>query len=189
MELTKPISIVLVVVLMVLMLYFLVMPVYQESFKLGQEILVKQSQYDRASTYYMKVYALLAGIRERQENLGKVDDALPSEFSLAPIVYLLQKKADDANITITNIALAQPATSLRPEAEEEIQTVQPVSFALNLVGTYQNLKNFIVALEKSARLFEINNIAFSSSSLVDPTEPPNQTSQYNFTLQMVTHTY
>jgi len=73
---------------------------------------------------------------------------------------------------------------------------------LNLTGDYASLENFIIALEKSSRLFEVTNISFgaasnsattaqttqSQSKTQTPAPAPAQAA-YSFTLQVKTHTY
>ncbi|OGZ90869.1 MAG: hypothetical protein A2510_03795 [Candidatus Staskawiczbacteria bacterium RIFOXYD12_FULL_37_10] len=67
-----------------------------------------------------------------------------------------------------------------------------IGFSLNMTGSYSSLENFIVSLEKSARLFEVKNISFGASAASQGAEQSQQFQMqeiYNFNLEVLTHSY
>lgn len=195
MEVNKPISVIILLVITLVLVFLFVVPKYNESKHLQQKLAQSQAEYDGASAYYAKISALLSDISTRKEALGKISSALPSEVSLGSLVYFFQKKAAETGLTPKTITLSQ-ALAASPAAKEgqsskgqTLGAVRNVVFSLELLGNYQGLKNFIAALEKSARLFEVNTISFSSLRPPGSVIEKNPLQTYSFRLQVQTHTY
>jgi len=184
MEVNKPVSIVIILIITSALLYLFVLPKYKELKDLHIELVKKQLQYEGRTNYYSKLSGTLHNIEQNQDALDKIESALPSDVNLASTVYFLQGKARESKLAVESITFSQ--AGLFREEESSIQEVLNVIFKVELSGSYQGLKSFLSSLERSARLFEVNSISFSPSSA----NLAQRASQlYNFTMEIQAHTY
>ncbi len=191
MELNKPITIIIIVIVTCMLVFLFVMPQYQQSNDLALALAEKEAQYNGQSQYYANIDRLDEGVQQRQEVLAKIDSALPSELALAPLMYFFQEKSTQSGSSLKSIVfldggpVAAATTATGTKTDKSIRTV---TFSINLVGNYQALKNFLGALEKSSRIFEVSTIAFSS--LKDQKSPAaSQGQTYDFRLEVKTYSY
>ncbi len=187
MEINKPISTIIILIIALILFFFFVAPEYGKSENLQNNLGQKQAEYDGKSVYYAKVSELIASIESRTDALEKINSALSSDFSFAPIASFLQQKGVENGLTIQSIMFSQ----ISPTTTN--QKVKDVTFTVNVSGNYQGLKNFVSSLDTSARLFEVNsmNFSLSSPSIVsnDIKQSKNQQQTYSLKLEVVTHTY
>lgn len=187
MEINKPISILLLLVILLMSLFLFVVPKYQEVNKLGTEIAEKEILYQKAEAYNANIFTLLSSIKEREEVLAKVDSALPSSFQFAPLIYFLQKRSSEHGLLLKSVTFSQSPVVYGEATNETSAAVKEVVFALTISGAYEGMKGFLASLENSARLFEINKISFVS---LQPTRSEFGPSAINdFKLEMKAYSY
>ena len=164
MEINKPIAIIILVIIDLVLIFLFIFPKYQESRDLQMSLAEKNLAYEIQSGYYEKVSTVLKGVDSRQDILKKVDSALPSDPSFAPIVYFLQTESDKNGLTVKSITFSQVAseTGQTTSQANSKQALKSITFMVNLSGKYQGLKNLLFSLERSARLFEVNAVSFAS---------------------------
>lgn len=191
MEINKPIAIIIVLIISLVLIFLFVIPKYQESVALQEKVVQKQKEYNREVVYREKISEALKNVKDRQDVLERINSALPADVSFAPLVYFAQEKASEnglvvGSMTFSPLRIASAnVSSSSPDVE-----VKDIVFTLNLTGGYQGFKNFLRALENSARLFEINNLSFAPlSSSESKAKSPGQTQIYNFRLDVKTHSY
>lgn len=192
MEINKPVSTIVLIVISLLLVLLFVLPKYQEANTLQASLLQKQAEYNGKAVYYTKISELLLQIQGRKDVLEKVKSSLPADFSVADVTYFFQKTAADSALTIKSLEFSQVApvayrkTSVNGNAKE----LKDIVFTVNLLGGYQGFKNFLGALDTSSRLFETNTISFA---LVEPaqgrTQSKNTTPVYDVKLEIITHAY
>jgi len=187
MELNKPITIILLVILTAVLVFLFVLPQYQVMREKQTGLSGKQALYNGQNIYYANIAKLIAGIEQRKEPLEKVSSSLPGELALAPLVYFFQEKAQETGSSVKSIVFldSSPATDVAAKTGKKVRSV---SFSINLLGNYQSLKGFLLALEKSSRMFEVSTISFASpKDQQNPALSPGQS--YDFKLQVKTYTY
>ena len=182
MEINKPISVIIVLVITVVLFSLFVFPKYQESKSMEVELVQKQLQYESRVDYYLKLSDILNKIEQNQDALGKINSALPSDFSLAPIVYFIDKKSEESGLIVKSITFSQQQNELEGFSN---QNIKRILFKVDLSGSYDGLKKFLSSVEKSSRLFEVSSISFSTGQLVSP----KSSKVYEFSLSLQTHTY
>jgi Tfp pilus assembly protein PilO len=188
MEINRLIVILVMFATTVAGVFLFVLPKYEELKKIDYELLQKQGEYNSESVYYAKIAQVAADIEARKDALAKVDSALPSNFYFAPLVSFFQKKGDENGVVVKAVLFA-PVPPVTEDKE-----VRNVHFSVNVVGNYQGFKNFLAALDSSARLFQINTISFASTDVSggsqDTKQPKIQDQKtYSFQLEMETNTY
>lgn len=191
MEINKPVAIIILFIINVMLLFLFVMPKYQESYDLQVELAQKKAEYDSQSDYRSRLMGILQDIDMRKEAVEKIDIALPAHFSSASVLHFFQKESTQNQLVIKSITFSD----VLPEANEvrsESSGLKRIDFTVNLAGSYRGLKNLLVSLDKSGRLFQVENISFTAPvAFIDPTSPPvlAQSESYNFKLEIKTYIY
>jgi len=179
-------AIIITVIALVLLFLFLI-PQYQQAAALQQSLLQKQQEYYSDSAYNTKLSQTIQKINDQKDNLAKIDDALPSDFALAPMVYFFQKNASDNGLALMSTSLNQ----ISPASENS--QVKIVTFSLSLSGTYEHFKKFLGSMDNSARLFDVNSITFASSAPLggspNTKAQSSQAQTYEFNIVVAVHTY
>lgn len=201
MEINKPATILIGILIILTIVFLFAIPKYQEFSDLQAMLAKKQAEYDGASQYYAKITDIIKQIGDKQDALSKIDSSLPSDGSVAPLIYYFKQKANETGLTIKSITLSQfsstnadkPAptgSSNNPAMAAMKNKIKDVVFTIEMVGNYQGLKNLLGAIDRSARLFEVNAVSFTSvQSLQASTKAPSKLQTYSFKLELKTHTY
>jgi len=202
MEINKPIVSIIILTVNLILIFLFVIPKYKESIELQKSVAQKQAEYNVKGDYYIKLLSTVKSIDERQDLLQKIDSALPSNFSLAPIVYFIQKKSIESQLTIKSITFSGGHDTLPINFNEQVGNssgknggtgIKSIILTVNLSGSYQGLKLFLYSLERSARLFQVENISFVPVGISSPqgsgTSVLDQARTYDFKLEIKTFTY
>lgn len=180
MTINKPVSAIIIFIISSILIILFVAPKYQESLDLQDSVAMAQAKYNGKSAYSAQVSALIKDVESRKDALEKVDSALPNQFSFAPLMNFFQKKGVESGLTITKVAFSQIS---KPQDNQ----IRNVTFTVNMSGNYQSFKKFLLAMDASARLFEVNAISFSHPAGI--LKPINQQQTYDFQMEVMTHTY
>lgn len=160
--------------------YFMVAPKYQEFSQLQTTLGSKEAEYNAKYVYYAEVNRVFNELSKRKDSLDKINNALPNNLSLSPLIYYLQKKSSESGLVIKNLFFTKASASTPNNPLRE------VVFSMNVIGGYPALKSLLASLEKSANLFEVNSVSFNSPL----TSKISQIAQsYSFTLEVNTHSY
>jgi Tfp pilus assembly protein PilO len=132
----------------------LILPKYQKLRFFEQEIEKKRAEIERREEYLQELNKIAEILKDYQEQLAKIDSALPSNPDLEILLNFLQKTSSQSGLILKDI---KPSVSRF--SEEGLREVE-LSFAAS--GTYTSFKNFLSVLEKSARFIKVETISFSS---------------------------
>jgi len=190
-------------------IFFFLVPEYKKFQSLRLELGEKIAEYNAKFDYYAEITKVYFNLRNQAEAVKIIDSALPSSPDLSSLVYFFQKTALENGMILKDVVLAKLAKS-------DAVNLKEISFSLNLIGEYDSFKKFILALERSSRIFEITNISFGSpatvssplleskseeSKKVEKTQKTEErkkeetkelfqaTRIYNFNIQVVTYSY
>ena len=189
MQIDRPITIALILFAVLLFTFFLVMPEYKTFKSLQMQLALKKAEYNAQVNYYSEINKTYSELQSHQDDIKKIDDALPQDPNFGKLVYFLSKTAAENGMMVKDLFLSKSSPTVLQNASSEIKDV---TFSMDLMGDYPSLGRFLAALEKSARLFEVSSISFGSSSLSSalPNQSQFQIQQtYVFNLQIKTHTY
>lgn len=183
MRLDRPIAIAIILLIVFLLVFFLVMPEYKTFTSLRNTLAETKAEYNSQVDYYAAISKTYYDLQSRQEDLQKIDDALPTEPALGKLVYFLQKTARENGMIFKDLFLSKNSST----AKKQEMNVKNIMLSMDVLGDYKSLGRFLIALEKSSRIFEVSAISFSSGAQ-DSDDP--QTSQiYSFNLQIKTNSY
>jgi len=190
MRIDRPIIIALALFIILLLIFFLVVPEYKAFKKLQVDLAEKTAEYNAEYDYYSAIDKTQLDLQSRREDIEKIDDALPQDPTLGRLVYFLQETAKENGIMFKDIFLSK--ASLGSFDTGVGKSVKNIVFSLNLSGSYASLENFIISLEKSSRIFEVTSISFgaAASSPLGQSQPqPQAQPTFNFSLQIKTYSY
>jgi len=179
MQIDRPISIVIILFAALILGFFFVVPEYKNLRALQVDLAQKKAEFNAKYDYFSGITKNYYEIRSRKEEMQKIDDALPPVSDFGQMIYYFQRKAHESGIILKNFSLSQSAPS---------KGIKDIIFSLSLSGDYFALQNFMVSLEKSARLFEISGISFGSGG-GGPVSQFQDTGIFNFNLEVKTHSY
>lgn len=179
MEIDRPIVIVLLLVIIISLFFFLILPKHYEFKILQQKTVEKEAEFKAKSEYYFRIEDLFEDLKRREEQLIKIDTAISAKPDFSSLLHFLQKVADERGVILTslNFEKSSPLKIKKvavagevPEIKEEETGIQENLFNFNIMGTYSAFKNFLSALESSARLIEVESISLSSVTPDEETE-------------------
>ena len=176
MQIDRPITIALILFVTLLMVFFLVVPQYNMFKELGPQLGEKRAEFDAQHVYYTEIDKISEDLLARQDELVKIDDALPQDPPIGKVIYYLQETAQENGLIVKDLFLSQSSPN---NADNKVAKVRDMVFSSDLVGSYTSLENFITALEESSRIFEVTNISFASTT----------GTSNSFSLQIRTHSY
>jgi len=194
-EIDKPITIIISLFLSVVLTFFFAYPKYKEFKSFQLQLSQIEAEYNAKYEYYAKVKTVYAELQEKKDNIARLENAIWSENSYGPLMYFFQQKAVENGLVARNLYLTKTAPI---NSESDIKSI---SFSLDLLGSYSAFKNFLLALERSARVFDVTNVSFSSSILattgsalttISSTGSASQTQSqqtFPFTIEVKTHSY
>ena len=172
----RPITIVIILVVISLLTFFLVVPEYNKFQDLQSQLGEKQAEYVAQHDYYSAIDKIYYDLQSRKDDIGKIDNALTSDPTLGTTTYFLQQAAKDNGLIIKDLFLSKTSQS---NSSNNSSATKEIIFSVDLLGNYPSLEGFIISLENSSRIFEITSISFNSK-----TQPP-----YSFSLQIKTYSY
>jgi len=176
----RPITIALTLFIILLLVFFLVVPEYNTFGRLQTDLGEKTAEFNAEFDYYAAIAKTYSELQGHQDDIKKIDDALPTASqnpTLGNTIYFIQESAKENGLMIKDLFLSQSSSG--NAGSNVSSSVKDLIFSINLLGSYSSLENFISSLEKSSRIFEIINVSFGSM--------PG--SQYNFSLQIKSHSY
>jgi len=189
MQIDRPIAIAVILFVILLLIFLLVLPKYNAFKDLQVKLGEKKAEFNAKYAYFAEVARVYGELQSRQDGIKKIDDALPVDSNYGRLIYFLQKKAAENGLLVKSLFLSKSS----PVSSES--NLKEIGFSLELTGSYSSLNNFIVSLEKSSRLFEVDNISFGSGSSGASGQAAGgktqfQTQQtYQFKLSIKTYSY
>jgi len=166
-----------------LLIFFVGLPKYQALNVLKNQVSANQLELDSREKYFQELQQTSEEIKQYQENLSKIDTALPPDPDLANLFNFFQKISSQSGLTLGKIGAG---TTVAVEGQE----IKETRTSINVTGSYTALKNFIQSLENSARLIEIENISFTSVKPGGQNEEKKEEKDvFSFTLAIKVYSY
>jgi len=136
------------------LLFFLFISPKKDSLSnLNSELSQKRHELETLDKYFQEVLKTSEKLKNYQEEISKIDSALPDDPSIPSLFNFLQSSSSQSGLLLENIG----SISVKEEGKLKKWTTN-----LRLKGDYSSLKNFISTVERSARLIKIEKIFLSS---------------------------
>ncbi len=162
---------VFVVLLSLGIIFFLVIPAYKaletNKVQLAEDKLNLQYRRD----YVKEIKKDREEMQKDEKSVSKVNFALPQDVSFASLFNFLQFEAQMDGLTLKQVnvpveiplVLQKEVTGKRGRRRSIIRqrtNLDYYPFKASVKGPYESFKNFVLHLQNSARMIEINNINF-----------------------------
>lgn len=179
----KYLSIIILIALILLTAlggYFFWWPKYQEfSFK-KQELESKDQAIKQREEYLVGLENLSKKLSENQEEVSKIETALPSQPSVAALFNFLQKASSENGLIMEDTNIGQLYN-----LEKTGQGIQNMPFEISFSGSYSSFKNFLSSIYQNSRLIEVSSIKFSSPEKTEK----EKGNLFTFDLELQPHAY
>ena len=208
---SKIFNIIICGVVIGLLVFFLVWPEMQDLESLKSELSRKKLELQYKGEYFSHLRNLSNELEQYQEDLAKIDSALPAAPSLPSLFDFFQKTTSENGLVLRSINFSLPSSQTREEitaftgeeesiSQQSLTEVQEIRFSLGLSGSYSAFKNFLFALERSARFWEVESFSLSPKVIGGKERgeeeegtlgqgEKDKESIFSFDLQLKTHTY
>jgi Tfp pilus assembly protein PilO len=154
MERKKLISYISLILFSLLFSYFFLWPKYIQFSDLKRAISELEKVLNSYQEYFKEIEDIFVKIKEKENEISKIKQALPLDPQIAETFNFLQKTASETGLLLKDVSFSVQ----KSEKESELGELK---IQLQLSGTYPALKNFLAKVEKSARLIELENLSFS----------------------------
>lgn len=200
MQVDRPIAIAIILFIVILLSVVLVLPEYRVFTSLREDLGIKTAEYNAEYDYYAAIEKTYYELKNQEDSIKKIDSALPEDSNLGNLVYFFQRAALESGMLLKDVVLSKVSTATSQANAGKKDVVNEIIFSVDILGDYTALSKFLSAMEKSARIFEVTNISFSSAgggpapvqqgSGGAGAKPQFQVQRiYNFNLEVKTHSY
>ena len=137
------------------LIFFLVLPKYQDLALLKNRVAQKKAEFESMERYFANLTEVAEKLKSYQDKIDKIDSALPDKISLPDFLNFVQKVSSESGLSFKEIE-----SFMTKERKEE--KIEETNIVLILTGYYPDLKNFLSVLENSARLIEVEGVSFAN---------------------------
>ena len=134
---------------------FILWPSFQELQIVREEVRGKKIEVETKEEYFLKLGEIRTQLRGYEDDLAKINSALPNNPSLPSLFNYLQKTASASGLVLESIS------DFTTSPSKDFPALRETSFGIGVSGSYFSFKNFLSTLEKSARLIRVESISFS----------------------------
>ncbi len=127
-------------------------PKYQELMLWQSQIKEKEKEIQFRGNYLDELAEASNALKQYERQLAIIDSALPEEPSLPTLFDFIQKTGAQSGLVIQNLGVTSPKSENEKGLEE-------ISISVGTSGSYEAIKEFLVILEKSARIFDITSFS------------------------------
>ncbi len=160
----KTITPILSIVIAVLLVLFYVQPKYVEVRAIQKEITEYSTAVTKYSEFKAKLETKLQEITARsEEENNRLERLSPVNLDDVQLLVDIEHIAQSQNMLFGNVDIESSENELKSVAEsdgEVPQELTTVDISFEVIGTYQQFKNLLRALEQSLTLLEVTNIEF-----------------------------
>lgn len=130
-----------------------VWPKYQEYSLLKAQIEEKKDRLASGEQALDQLEKTQEMVSARQSDFDKLQAALPQDAGL-PVVYdHVQKLGGESGLVVTSIEGSA--------AEDPVKELETLVFRVELIGSYEGLKSFLVEAKRSSRILNVNTLSIA----------------------------
>lgn len=172
----RPFVITGIVVIILVIVAFWVVPMYQDFQELSVELIEKEAELQNREDYFSEIQSLDNRLKAYEEELIKLHAALPNDSSLPSLYDLLQRLSSESGLVLRQISAVEDTKTVSEIA------AQTIAVSLNLEGSYEGLKAFLERTQTASRLLNVTSVGFVSP-------PTGLSSQFQFAIFLNAFSY
>jgi Tfp pilus assembly protein PilO len=178
--------IIFVVILFLVGGYFLWWPKYQEFRQSSINLDVESEKVKKKKDYISELENNLNNLANYQEEMLKINSALPLGYSASSLFSFVQKIASESGLIITAADLSETSSSAPRQTTEPGSTqIDRMDINVTITGGYASFENFLSSVYKNSRLVEIKKIDIAPVDKNGVTVPDS----YDFSLEIYANYY
>lgn len=131
-------------------------PKYQAISQIKESVDEWEKAHQDQSEYFKELVSNFEKFKKYESEISKIDLAIPEDPSLPSFFNFVSKSASANGLILKEIRTFDLSLSKEIPGTEEIET----SFTIS--GSYSAFRNFILALERSARMINIKEVSFEA---------------------------
>lgn len=150
---------------------FAALPLYRSTMEARDLLARKEVERQTKESYLARLRSIEEGVRGADRELAAVRYAIPDTPHVPQLFADLQAMASSSGLLLRAIGRGsddskdQQAPAASPESEESAITRAPVTrviVSMGLSGSYESLKEFLRAVNRSPRLLELRTVGIGS---------------------------
>lgn len=146
------------IVISLILAVFLVWPEYRAFSEVNNQLTQKKLQLENQNKYIQSLKVADNQLKERVELVEKISSALPAKVDIPSLLEFLEKASVSSGVNLSKISWENVSSG------DEKERIKKHYFSAEVAGSYFALKNFLFAIETSARLINIEQLNFSVSA-------------------------
>jgi len=177
-----PIILISIMLLLGVAGYFLVWPKYENYVVSKKEFDTKDEEIRAKEEYLPKLEVISVKLLEFEDQVSKVETAIPTEPSVAAIFNYLQKTTSRNGLILEGIDVSGLFNLNKTELSERMERMP---FSITVMGSYSSLKVFLLDIYLNSRIINISSVNFA----YNPMEDAPITDFFNFEISLETQSY
>lgn len=159
-----PIILIIVIVLLGVAGYFLVWPEYENYVVKRKEFDTKDEEIKAKEEYLPTLEAISAKLLEFEDQVSKVETAIPIEPSIAALFNYFQKATSRNGLILKDIDVSGLFNANKTKLLERMESMP---FSIIVTGSYSSLKTFLLDIYLNSRMINISSVNFAYSQMED----------------------
>ncbi len=183
-------TIIICLILSIILGFFLVWPQYQKFTEERWHLKEKETERSNQEEYFTHVENVAKELSGYENEKSKINSAFPYGPDIADILNFLDKATSGNGLSIvkiTSFSVDKEKSGSKSSQEKEenvVSRAKEINIEFDVKGSYPAFKNFILTLEKSARVIEVESVVLKKKMVqTEKEEPPV------FTLKIKTYYY
>ncbi|MCX6737815.1 MAG: type 4a pilus biogenesis protein PilO [Candidatus Parcubacteria bacterium] len=146
------------IIISLVLAIFLVWPEYRAFNDVNKQLAQKILQLENQNKYIQSLKIADGQLKEKAELVEKINSALPNKVDIPSLLEFLQEASVSSGVNLNKISWENVSS------EENKEIIKKHYFSAEITGSYFALKNFLFAVETSARLINIEQLNLATSS-------------------------
>lgn len=155
----------LLLIVFVLFTWFILKPKLSKSMEQRTNLKAAQAQLDGIKSDKQKLSQLVSELRNSEEDVAKVDEALPLNGRVSKVYVMLDEYVRTAGMTLTLISaddtsksIAAGDKSLLANPFQEGRQLHTITLTTTVTGNMEQFKNLLQLIETSGRVLNIDSV-------------------------------
>ena len=142
-----------------LIIVYIVLPEFYNFNNFKEELETRNQEIKSIEDYHKKINDTFNELKNYEENLDKINSALPDNYFSPSLLNYIQKASAESGMFLKSAGLAtSPIKKTEVSAETSEQNIKENYINITLIGSYDSFKTFVESIEKSSRMIETENI-------------------------------
>ncbi len=160
----------------ILIAVFVTMPLFQEFLEKQQELRVKREELRKEEEYVKNLKRVDQELEPYVSKIEVIDRAVPDDPSVPSLILYIEEASRGHGMSFEEL------DSFSTNPSNDFLNLQETSVAFSVIGTYNEFKRFLAALEGSSRIINVK------SFLISPGQD-EESEAFSFDVVIKTHSY